>query len=415
MSPALELGLAAALLAWASLVTIVSVVAMVRALVSTTRGLRGRAAALAIQAPLPRVVVVRPCAGAEPHLRRSLESTGSLRYPGPLRVVLSTSTADDAARPVLLETAASLRARGMDVTVAVVAPRGVNLKASQLAGLLDTADDEVALVVDSDVDLEGLEVARLVAALHDPTSRVAAVWCPPVEREPVSLGDRMSAALLGGSLHAFALLGRLDPHGLVGKTFAVRLAALRAVGGFGGLVQHLGEDMELARRLRERGWGITMSSTVVASLASRRSARHVLARYARWLMVIRAQRPGLLWSYPLLLAGTPGLLACGSIAASLGLPGAGFAMLVVGVTRLSVAFVAARIARRPFSPGQGLVDVMLADFVLLGAFVRALGPTRVRWRDRSLRIGRDGVLEPSPSERQVGALHPPGSHYGPLA
>jgi GT2 family glycosyltransferase len=42
----------------------------------------------------------------------------------------------------------------------------------------------------------------------------------------------------------------LDPHGLVGKTFAVRLDALRDTGGFGELVHHVGEDMELARPLR---------------------------------------------------------------------------------------------------------------------------------------------------------------------
>lgn len=390
------LGLGALLLAWAGVVTLVSGVAVGRALWrrrSTPKG--------ALSGPAPRVVVVRPCAGLEPQLRRSLESTATLRYSGPLRVVLATSTADDAARPVLLEVAASLRTRGMAVEVAVVAPRGANLKASQLAGLVDAADDDVALVIDSDVELEGLDLDHMLAPLCEPAASggascaapVVAVWCPPVEREPVSLGDRMSAALLGGSLHAFPLLGTLDPRGLVGKTLAIRLAALRAVGGFAGLVQHLGEDMELARRLRERGLGIAMSDTPVASLASHRSVAQVLARYTRWLLVIRAQRPALLASYPLLLAATPGLLVAGSCGLMLGWPGAGLAVGATLVSRLTVATIAASLARRGPRPVAALLDVVLADGLLLVAFARALGPARVRWRDRSLRLGTHGVLE----------------------
>lgn len=398
------LGLGALVLAWAGVVTVVSGVAVGRAL------WRRRPSPMRARLGPPlRVVVVRPCAGLEPQLRRSLESTATLRYGGPLRVVLATSTADDAARPVLLEVAASLRARGMDVAVEVVAPRGANLKASQLAGLVDAADDDVALVIDSDVELEGLDLDHMLAPLHEPAAiggpscsspaaapaaaRMAAVWCPPVEREPVSLGDRMSAALLGGSLHAFPLLGTLDPRGLVGKTFAIRLAALREVGGFAGLVQHLGEDMELARRLRERGFGITMSDTPVASLASRRSVAQVLARYTRWLMVIRAQRPALLASYPLLLAATPGLLVAGSCGLVLGWPGAGLAVGATLVARLTVATIAALLARRPPRPVAALLDIVLADGLLLVAFARALGPARVRWRERSLRLGTHGVLE----------------------
>lgn len=388
MSATLELGLAGLLLGWAGVVALVSAVAVGRAL--------GRRKAVPpTSAPPLRVVVVRPCAGLEPHLRRSLESTAALHHDGPLRVVLSTSTLDDPARPVLLDIAASLRAHGMDVTVAVVAPRGPNLKASQLAGLLDTADDDVALVIDSDVELEPLDVPQLLAPLRDPAARTAAVWCPPIEREPDGLGDRMSAALLGGSLHAFPLLGTLDPWGLVGKTFAVRLSALRDAGGFGGLVRHLGEDMELARRLRARGFGIAMARGVVSSLASRRSVAQVLARYARWLMVIRAQRPWLLASYPLLFAATPGLVLCGSLGLLAGVPGAGVAVGLAVVARLVVATVAAVIARRDPSPFAALRDAVLADVLLLAAFVRALGPARVRWRERSLRLGTHGVLEPS--------------------
>ncbi|MCA9656297.1 MAG: glycosyltransferase, partial [Myxococcales bacterium] len=326
MSDGLHWVLAGLLWAWTAAVVGTSGVAMLRALRR-----RARPHARPAPAPRPSVVVVRPCAGLEPHLGRTLRSTGSLRYDGPLRVVLTTTAANDPAQPLLHRVAAELRHAGMDAQARVIPACGTNLKASQLSGVVDLGHDEIAVVVDSDVDLHALDLEALIAPLCDRHDRVAAVWCAPVEREPAGAGDRLSSAVLGGSLHAFPLLGALDPGGLVGKTFAVRCDALRETGGFAGLVQHLGEDMELARRLAERGWTTHMSPRVVGSLASGRSVGSVLDRYVRWLMVIRAQRPALLLSYPLLLAATPGLVLAAVLGERVGLPGAAFAGLLVGL------------------------------------------------------------------------------------
>lgn len=406
MSVGIQWLLGGLLLGWATVVAVVSGVAIARwrarrrEPVGRARWWARRREPLggAREPARPRVVVLRPCAGLEPHLRRSLESTASLRYGGPLRVVLGTSTAQDPACPVLRQVAASLRAQGLDVTVGVFGARGANLKASQLAGMLDGmqdgAEDDVALVIDSDVELEDLDLDRMLAPLRDPSAPTGAVWCPPVERQIHGLGDRMSAALLGGSLHAFTLLGALDPHGLVGKTFAIRIDALRAIGGFDGLVQHLGEDMEIARRLREKGWQTAMSPAVVTSLACRRCIRQVLGRYARWLMVIRAQRPALLASYPLLLAATPGLLVASSIGLAFDLPGAGLALGLALAARLAIGVVASAAARRSLHPAAVLIDALLADGLLLAAFGRAaFGPAIVQWRGRSLQLGARGRLE----------------------
>ncbi len=380
------------LIGWAASVSVVSAVAAGRAL-------RRRAPTTVppCPGPTPRVVVMRPCAGTEPHLRRSLASTASLRYDGPWRLVLSTSTVDDPARPVLLEVAASLRERGLSVDVVVVPPSGPNRKASQLAGQLDDAEDELGLVVDSDVDLAGLDLNRMLAPLRDASSRVAAVWCPPVEREVDGLGDRMSVALLGGSMHAFPVLGALDPRGLVGKTVALRLDALREIGGFAGLRRYLGEDMELSARLRAAGWTTTMAHQCVTSLASGRTVGRALARYARWLLVIRAQRPALLASYPLLLAATPGLvLACG-LGWVLGIAGASWALGLTVVSRLLLGVVARRSTGHSLRPSAVAMDALLADPLLLAAFARAtFGPARIRWRGHSLRIKRGGRLEDAP-------------------
>ena len=94
MSGAATMALSVLLLAWVAAVTVISGVAMFRAW--RHRGARRLEVPGSTPAEaLPAVVVVRPCAGLEPHLERSLRSTAALRYRGPLRVVFTTSTNDD--------------------------------------------------------------------------------------------------------------------------------------------------------------------------------------------------------------------------------------------------------------------------------------------------------------------------------
>lgn len=388
------------LVAWSGFVTATSLTAVVR----SWRQRRPRPGARLQPGRWPSVVVVRPCAGLEPHLQDSLRSTGRIRYPGALRVVFSTSSATDEALPVTRRVAAQLRHEGLDASVSVVPPRGPNRKTSQLAGIVDAGSDEVVVVVDSDVDMTGDELESLVEPLRC-SETMGATWCAPVELDGSTVADRLSARILGASLHAFTLLGPLDRGGLVGKTFALRSDALRAIGGFGALVDYLGEDMELARRLRARGWQTAQVNAVVTSLASNRSLAQVVARYARWLMVIRAQRPARLVSYPLLLAATPLLVVGAAVAMLAGVPWAGGALASVLLVRLAVALVARHWSGQGGQHHRLLVDGLLADGVLLLAFGRAaFGPRRVRWRQRELSLGPGGVLERS-EPRDEGPRH----------
>lgn len=339
-----------------------------------------------------RVLMVRPCAGLEPRLLASLWSAAELRRSCNLRIVLTVARLDDPAREVTDVAARTLRAAGHDVEARVSVAAGLNQKVAQLAAVVDPAlgDHDVILVADSDVDLTGLDLDALVTPLLGP-DRIAAVWLPPVERAPTTWGDRASAGILGGSLHAFTLLGAIDRHGLVGKAFAVRSDALDQVGGFGALVDVLGEDMELAARLRHARWRCQMSSLTVPSQASGRSWPSVVERYTRWLMVIRSQRPLALLAYPLLLAGFPIALGIASGLALADAPWAFAVVIAVGV-RLWVARVAATVSGRKVALHDLAVQALLADVTLWVAFVGALLRRKIRWRARTLVLGKRGRL-----------------------
>jgi len=328
------------------------------------------------------ILLVRPCAGAEATLERALASTAEVRASAKLIVRFAVASERDPAAPVAERVAADLRERGFDAALVVTHADAPNAKAAQLATVLDQTPGELLVVADSDVDLAGVNLDDLVV------DGVAATWAPPIEVSPKTLADRASAALLDTSMHTFALLGALDPAGLVGKLSALRRADLEAIGGFRALRRHLGEDMELARRLLAAGRRIACIPVAARSLAGGREAATVVGRYARWMAVIRAQRPLLLLTYPSVIAPFPAL-----VAGALALGGnAGTALVVCSaLVRLGVA-VAAR--RRSGSRRESSlwVDAALADVLLWAAFVRALFTTRIEWRGTKLRILPGGEI-----------------------
>ncbi len=348
-----------------------------------------------------RVLVLRPCTGADAHLEATLSSVvrGAV-------VVMAVGDEVDPAAAVAMRVCRDMP----NARVVFTHAHAPNHKAAQIAAVLDGMTDEwdVLVVADADVELDADTIDRLLAPLG---GRVAASWAPPVEVAPHTLGDRVSAAILDASMHAFPILSSLDTRGMVGKLFAVRRAALAQVGGFGSLVDRLGEDVELARRLDEAGYEVVAIDAVARSHVSGRSVGAVVARFARWIMVVRAQRPLLLAAYPLLLAALP-LFVVAAVALVwtghlLALPLCGVAL----AARVLVAAVARVRARRPLSPTALFVYPLPADVLLLAALVRALSTRRVAWRALDLRISGGRIVrerEGAGDEREHGlrGAHP---------
>lgn len=339
------------------------------------------------------VHLVRPCAGSEPELVRSLSS---LPEAAGARLVVSfcIEREDDAARPAIDAALATLLARGVEGRLVISRAAGPNRKVQQILAALRSeaardVDAQIVLVADSDVDLEGYPLSELVLPLLRDRA-VGAVWAAPHEAgSPSSAGDLASGALLGASLHSFALLAELDPAGLVGKCFAARRSTLERTVRLDELDRYLGEDMELSRRLVERGATIELAATGVRSLAAGRQLGATVERFGRWLAVIRAQRPALLVSYPLMFFP---LTSIALFALALATPIAGLAVSVALVVRLATAWAARRATSGSTRLGDLARDVAFAEVTLAAAWLRALSSRRFAWRERWMRLGPDGRL-----------------------
>ena len=345
------------------------------------------------------MVLLRPCTGHPSWMEATLLSTGEVSYSGELRIRFSVADAGDAAHALCEDVAAQLRAAGWDADVVVLPPEGPNQKAGQVAAAVDTLcqQEAILLSVDADVDLSGVDLEPVLAPLlRDET--VGVVWIPPAERgTPAGWGDRASAALLSGSLHAFPLLAGLDPNGMVGKLFAIHPRAFEALSPVRELGWYLGEDMEIARRVRAAGLRIGLVGRVALSRAQGRAFRSVIQRFTRWLLVIRGQRPALLLTYPLFFGATAPILTLAAVACLS--PGGwarilgGYAAAVTLISRWTLAMVARRISGARARPLRAVLDVALSELTIWWAFGRALVQRRVIWAGRSLRLSSSGRLE----------------------
>ncbi len=331
-------------------------------------------------------LLVRPCAGDEHGLEERLQATGGMRD-----VVFAVGSEGDAAYASVSRAATALGTRGVRARVVVTGAVGPNHKADQLARALAGTEHSVVVVADSDVALAQTQAEDLSRALL--RSGAAAIWAPPVEAGPIhTLGDIVSHAVLNASMQSFPFLAGLDSEGFVGKLFAVRRQALDAVGGFGQLRHHLGEDTELARLLRARGMLTAVSPDPARAGVGGRSLRVVSRRYRRWVAILRAQRPLLLLTYPTLIAPLP-FVAVASLAVDRRLVG-GFV-----VVRLAIAWTArvlTRIPWKPWTPLTTLLLALIADLALMWALAQALLSRNVPWRNLVLRLRADGTIIEAP-------------------
>lgn len=250
-------------------------------------------------------------------------------------------------------------------------PPGFNRKLGHLKYALAVREDPTrpVLVVDADVRVDAALVDSLLSALE---SGAALAWAAP---RPLQGG--VERGLLVQSVHSFEVLEvmSLGSTPLCGKAMALGPQACEVLAT---LPDCLGEDLELSRALSARGLPVRLAGE--ARMPERAAA---VARYTRWMQVLKAHRPSLFPTVPLLFACTPLLLLGAAVEGSAAM-GAGAAALVV--LRSTLASV---LERRP----GAFLGWLGAESLLLWCWTRALVKgSRVVWRGRPLVVGAEGRL-----------------------
>ena len=268
-------------------------------------------------------------------------------------------------------------------------PRTANRKVGHLLRALeDTAlGDRVLVAIDADVRVTG----ELLTALVGPI--VAGGALCSAAPEPLSakgIAARATRGLLVGTHHSFVALDalRAGPPAVCGKALAFGAAGLAELPSLGA---HAGEDLELGLRLTRAGQTVRLATQpALVPQTERASFRAVVDRFTRWMLVLRAHRPLLYPTVPLLFCPTvPLTLLAGMVRT----PEAILAVAGLWLTRVGFSRALGVRSTEGWRVGAAF-DWLLGEALLLAAFVASVPLQRITWRGRRFRLRAGGALLP---------------------
>jgi hypothetical protein len=257
-------------------------------------------------------------------------------------------------------------------------PIALNRKASHLAAaLLRYGPRDVVLTADADVRVTRELVDALVAKV-----RAGAELCTAAPE--VDAGGWGGVALSGILDHSPLSLTALDRMAIGARAVCGKACALgpKAQELLPPLTRVVGEDLELSLRLHAAGHRVELASVPAQVRPGVVPLAATFQRMIRWLQVLRAHRPVLFPTVPLLIAPTLPLLTVSIVCRA---PLALALCLALVLARIAVSFALKRDARASWS-------WVLGEAVLLAAFAASLVQRTVVWRGNRFRLAHGGTM-----------------------
>ena len=239
---------------------------------------------------------------------------------------------------------------------------------------------EFVICADADVQVTRELIDAVAAPVRDGAALCTAA---PVPEGALDVAGHALRGLLWRTHHAFVALDAMaaGAPAVCGKVMAL---GPEAIDELPRLTQCIGEDLELSRRLHARGHRVELAHVPATTPAALQSVLGAVQRITRWMQVLRAHRPGLYPTVPLLFAPTLPLLALvGFWGQPVLLAGAG--VLVLSRVALSV--------RLSGSSGAALWEWLAGEVLLLVSFLGSLVQRRVTWRGRRLEVRPGGLIK----------------------
>lgn len=334
----------------------------------------------------PGITLFKPLKGADDETPVCLESWLAQSYGGEVQVLFGVADENDPVCEVVRELIGLYPERDLELVICNPI-RGANAKVSTLTYLEARAKHDFWIVSDADVfapeDLL-LQVAQqferrevsLVNCFYalSPPSNAAMVW------ESVAVNaDFWSQVCQSNSMKPmdFAL----------GAVMAVRRSALKEIGGFTSLLNHLADDYQLGNRIAKAGGRIELSPVVVECRESEKTFREVWRHQLRWARTIRVCQPAP-YFFSILSNATVWTLAWAVVE--------GFSPAARMCLILRVLTAVQNEARLTAQRERGVEAIFapVKDLLQFGIWLCAFTGSAVEWRGQKFRVGRGGELTP---------------------
>ena len=330
-------------------------------------------------AQLPAISILKPIRGRDPHFYEAIRSHATQKYPC-FEILFGTGDPNDAA----LKDIERLRSEFPRIAIeaVVVSTTAPNAKAGVLAELAKRARYPLLLVNDSDIAVEPGYLETVARTLERPgTGLVTCIYRASAE----SAASRMEALGIATEFAPSVMVARLlgQAEFALGSTMLLRADTLRAAGGFEVLSEYLADDYQLGKRVTDLGLKIEFAPFVVATDLGAAGWAQTWQHQVRWARTIRVSRPGGYYGYAVTHATPWALLA-----------------FAAGEWRIGAAAIAVRTAAGLIS-ALTLCDLASAvrfwlipvrDLFGFATWIAGLFGSSIHWRDRSLRLRRDGRI-----------------------
>ncbi|MEP6536130.1 MAG: bacteriohopanetetrol glucosamine biosynthesis glycosyltransferase HpnI [Bryobacteraceae bacterium] len=331
--------------------------------------------------PTPGVSILKPVRGLDPKFYSAMGSHADQDYPE-FELLFGVADLND---PAVQEIERLQRAfPGVPIHLMHCTGTAPNGKVAVLAELERQARFPLRLVNDSDIVVEQGYLRRVLASLND--SRTGLVTCLyrasashwPGRWEAIGIATDFAPSVLVAPLFGVNEFG-------LGSTLAFRREQLEQIGGFASIANYIADDYQLGKRISGLGMKVELSREVVETSLSADSWGEVWRHQLRWARTIRVSRGG---GY----AGLP--ITNASLWA--------FAALASGWWWTAAALLSARLAMGLMA-GVGVLRCPLTarywflipfrDLWGFGVWAAGLWGHDVVWRDRTLRLNRDGTIQ----------------------
>ena len=338
----------------------------------------------------PKISLLKPLCGVDPHAYESLRSHCIQDYPE-FEIIFGVADSDD---PIVSTIRDLMREFPRVPIKMVVCSRvaGMNLKVSNLLQMLPAARHEYLVINDSDISVPAEYLRRVVFPLQNPAAGVVTCLYHGVHAN--TMGSRLESLAISSDFMPGVLAANHIERGMhfaLGSTLAFRRQTLEAIGGLEPMADYLADDYELGHRASSAGFRVELADCVVEHYLPAYSLPAFFRHQLRWARTIRNARPD----------GYAGLILTFAIpwtafamAASRGAVWSWVLFSLASLLRLAVASVFGRVILRDRQMWRDLWLLPIRDFIALPIWIASYMGRHVVWRGKKFEI-TNGKLRPA--------------------
>lgn len=330
----------------------------------------------------PAVSVLKPLRGIDPNTYEAFVSQVEQRYPT-FEILFGAREEDDPAVHEVRRLQQAFPTSALRLIIGAAPAR--NGKVGVLIELARHAQYPIWIVNDSDIKVDPGYLSQVVAPLSDPS--IGIVTCP-YRVNPQNLPAAWEALGIATDFMPSTLVAQLigvREFGL-GSTLAFRAGDLERAGGFAVLADYLADDYQLAKRITGLGKRALLSTCTVETGLADATWPGIWRHQLRWARTIRVSKGIGFAGLPIAHAGVWILVA-------LLLKAWPCAAAVAALRIASAALTGWFLLRSPVAAAFCWL-APLWDLYAFAVWLASYAGRKVRWRDQTLAIDRNGRIQP---------------------